>query len=395
MSLSFSPLRRRFLDPTRGSVARPNLARTPSRADDRRSLSHHEHEQGEIACTGRVRFPWCETRVAVAALARVSMARLARRAASIAFAANDPDGVRECDSADPSSSSPAAELGEAVARAEAHADALETRMASFPEPPFTAQRLVELLLYPEASGYSTPEKLRVAAEKTLAVTGMTAIAAPEGGITSGALDPAPHARRALDPVSLEQSAFVRALVREAEAEARGDESDGAPAGSSPAADGGSPARRRFRRRRRRRSRGGASGKAGGLAADIAGASPGSSASARNARGRESDRTNLRSRTRWRIASRGSPTSAPSWCRRAREKKKTARDEKATPRPTRRAAGGRRVRVSAEMPRPWKGKRRSTRRSTCKRRCKTKTYRTSNARALFFARERATRKFATV
>ena len=134
-------------------------------------LSHHEHEQGEIACTGRVRFPWCETRVAVAALARVSMARLARRAASIAFAANDPDGVRECDSADPSSSSPAAELGEAVARAEAHADALETRMASFPEPPFTAQRLVELLLYPEASGYSTPEKLRVAAEKTLAVTG--------------------------------------------------------------------------------------------------------------------------------------------------------------------------------------------------------------------------------
>ena len=162
-------------------------------------------------------FPWRETRVAVAALARVSMARLARRAASIAFAANDPDGVRECDSADPSSSSPAAELGEAVARAEAHADALETRLASFPEPPFTAQRLVELLLDPEASGYSTPEKLRVAAEKTLAVTGMTAIAAPSG-ITSGALDPAPHARRALDPVSLEQTAFVRSMVREAEAE---------------------------------------------------------------------------------------------------------------------------------------------------------------------------------
>ena len=199
------------------------------------------------------------------------MARLARRAASIAFVANDPDGVRECDSADPSSSSPAAELGEAVARAEAHADALGTRMASFPEPPFTAQRLVELLLYPEASGYSTPEKLRVAAEKTLAVTGMTAIAAPEGGITSGALDPAPHARRALDPVSLEQSAFVRALVREAEAEARGDESDGAPAGSSPAADGGSPSASEVPAETAAAFPGEAlPGKAGGLAADIAG-----------------------------------------------------------------------------------------------------------------------------
>ena len=173
------------------------------------------------------------------------MARLARRAASIAFAANDPDGVRECDSADPSYSSPAAELGEAVARAEAHADALETRLASFPEPPFTAQRLVELLLFPEASGYSTPEKLRVAAEKTLAVTGMTAIAAPSG-IVSGAPAPAPDARRALDPVSLEQSAFVRALVREAEAEARGgDEHRGraAPslAGASPPSASEAPA----------------------------------------------------------------------------------------------------------------------------------------------------------
>ena len=253
-------------------MARPNLARTPSRADDRRSLSHHEHEQGEIACTGRVRFPWCETRVAVAALARGAMARAARRAASKAFAANHPGDARECDSADPSSSSspPAAELDEAVARAEAHADALETRLASFPEPPFTAQRLVELLLDPEASGYSTPEKLRVAAEKTLAVTGMTAIAAPSG-ITSGALDPAPHARRALDPVSLEQSAFVRALVREAEAEARGDESDGAPAGSSPAADGGSPSASEVLAETAAAFPGEAlPGKAGGLAAELAG-----------------------------------------------------------------------------------------------------------------------------
>lgn len=261
-----------FIFAASSSFSRPdaNLARTPSRADDRRSLSHHEHEQGEIACTGRVRFPWCETRVAVAALARGAMARVARREASKAFAANDPGETRECDSADPSSSSPAAELDEAVARAEAHADALETRLASFPEPPFTAQRLVELLLDPEASGYSTPEKLRVAAEKTLAVTGMTAIAAPSG-ITSGALDPAPHARRALDPVSLEQSAFVRALVREAEAEARGDESDGAPAGSSPAADGGSPSASEVLAETAAAFPGEAlPGKAGGLAAELAG-----------------------------------------------------------------------------------------------------------------------------
>ena len=200
------------------------------------------------------------------------MARAARRAASKAFAANHPGDARECDSADPSSSSspPAAELDEAVARAEAHADALETRLASFPEPPFTAQRLVELLLDPEASGYSTPEKLRVAAEKTLAVTGMTAIAAPSG-IVSGAPDPAPHARRALDPVSLEQSAFVRALVREAEAEARGDESDGAPAGSSPAADGGSPSASEVLAETAAAFPGEAlPGKAGGLAAELAG-----------------------------------------------------------------------------------------------------------------------------
>ena len=265
-SSSFSRPDARF-----GGATEPR--RTPSRADDRRSLSHHEHEQGEIACTGRVRFPWCETRVAVAALARGAMARAARRAASKAFAANHPGDARECDSADPSSSSPAAELGEAVARAEAHADALETRLASFPEPPFTAQRLVELLLDPEASGYSTPEKLRVAAEKTLAVTGMTAIdanaAASEG--LAGSLEAAPHARRALDPVSLEQSAFVRALVREAEAEARGDESDGAPAGSSPAADGGSPSASEVLAEKAAAFPGEAlPGKAGGLAAELAG-----------------------------------------------------------------------------------------------------------------------------
>ena len=218
-----------------------------------------------------MRFPWCETRVAVAALARGAMARAARRAASKAFAANHPVCARAYSrSADPSSSSPAAELDEAVARADAHADALETRLASFPEPPFTAQRLVELLLDPEASGYSTPEKLRVAAEKTLAVTGMTAIAAPSG-LTSGALDPEPHARRALDPVSLEQSAFVRALVREAEAEARGDESDGAPAGSSPAADGGSPSAAEVLVETAAAFPGEAlPGKAGGLAAELAG-----------------------------------------------------------------------------------------------------------------------------
>ena len=216
-----------------------------------------------------MRFPWRETRVAVAALARGALTRAARRAASAAFAAKDSGRDPVSGTAvDPAS--PAAELDEAVSRAEAHADALEMRLVSFPEPPFTAQRLVELLLDPEASGYSTPERLRVAAEKTLAVTGMTAIAAPSG-IVSGAPDPAPHARRALDPVSLEQSAFVRALVREAEAEARGDESDGAPAGSSPAADGGSPSASEVLAETAAAFPGEAlPGKAGGLAAELAG-----------------------------------------------------------------------------------------------------------------------------
>ena len=241
------------------------------------------------------------------------MARLARRAASIAFVANDPDGVRECDSADPSSSSPAAELGEAVARAEAHADALETRMASFPEPPFTAQRLVELLLYPEASGYSTPEKLRVAAEKTLAVTGMTAIAAPEGGITSGALDPrAARAPRARPCEPRAERIRARAGARGGGGGARRRIRRSAR-GSSPAADGGSPSASEVPAETAAAFPGEAlPGKAGASPPTSRGASPGSSASARNARGRESDRTNLRSRTRWRIASRGSPTSAPSW-----------------------------------------------------------------------------------
>ena len=163
-----------------------------------------------------MRFPWRETRVAVAALARGALTRAARRAASAALAAKDSGEVPR-DAVDPPSP---AELDEAVSRADAHADALEVRLASFPEPPFTAQRLVEILLDPEASGYSTPERLRVAVEKTLAVTGMTAVAAPaaraEG--VEGSIDPAPHARRALDPVSLEQTAFVRSMVREAEAE---------------------------------------------------------------------------------------------------------------------------------------------------------------------------------
>jgi len=194
-----------------------------------------------------VRFPWRETRVAVAALARGALTRAARRAASAAFAAKD-SGRDPVSSTAVDPASPAAELDEAVSRAEAHADALEMRLVSFPEPPFTAQRLVELLLDPEASGYSTPERLRVAAEKTLAVTGMTAIdanaAASEG--LAGSLEAAPHARRALNPVSLEQSAFVRALVREAEAEARGgDEHRGraAPslAGASPPSASEAPA----------------------------------------------------------------------------------------------------------------------------------------------------------
>ena len=72
-------------------------------------------------------------------------------------------------------------------------------------------------------------------------------------------------------MSLEQSAFVRALVREAEAEARGDESDGAPAGSPPAADGGSPSASEVPVETAAAFPGEAlPGKAGGLAAELAG-----------------------------------------------------------------------------------------------------------------------------
>ena len=72
-------------------------------------------------------------------------------------------------------------------------------------------------------------------------------------------------------MSLEQSAFVRALVREAEAEARGDESDVAPAGSSPAPDGGSPSASEVPVETAAAFPGEAlPGKAGGLAAELAG-----------------------------------------------------------------------------------------------------------------------------
>ena len=166
-----------------------------------------------------MRFPWRETRVAVAALARAAFARAARRAASRAFSfADDGAGAASCGES----------LDAALSRAETHADHVEARLCSFPEPPFTAQRLVELLLDPEASGYRAPETLRRACDKLLAVTGMTAIDAGRDRThsASGALEQSAQelARRALDPVSLEQSAFVRALVGEAEAK-RGEDED--------------------------------------------------------------------------------------------------------------------------------------------------------------------------
>lgn len=166
-----------------------------------------------------MRFPWRETRVAVAALARAAFARAARRAASRAFSfADDGAGAASCGES----------LDTALSRAETHADHVEARLCSFPEPPFTAQRLVELLLDPEASGYRAPETLRRACDKLLAVTGMTAIDAGRDRThsASGALEQSAQelARRALDPVSLEQSAFVRALVGEAEAK-RGEDED--------------------------------------------------------------------------------------------------------------------------------------------------------------------------
>ena len=173
-----------------------------------------------------MRFPWRETRVAVAALARAAFTRAARRAASRAFA---DDGAGAGAFAVRASSPASLSLDAALARAETHAEHVEARLSSFPEPPFTAQRLVELLLDPEASGYRSLEPLRRACDKLLAVTGMTAIESGRDGDRihegAGALEQSGDAaRRARDPVSLEQSAFVRALVGEAELQ-RGEDED--------------------------------------------------------------------------------------------------------------------------------------------------------------------------
>ena len=174
-----------------------------------------------------MRFPWRETRVAVAALARAAFARAARRAASRAFA---DDGAGAGAFAVRASSPASLSLDAALARAETHAEHVEARLSSFPEPPFTAQRLVELLLDPEASGYRSLEPLRRACDKLLAVTGMTAIDSGRDGDRihegAGALEQSGDAARRAreDPVSLEQSAFVRALVGEAELQ-RGKDKD--------------------------------------------------------------------------------------------------------------------------------------------------------------------------
>jgi hypothetical protein len=204
-----------------------------------------------------VRFPWRETRVAVAALARAAFARAARRAASRAFAdAGAGAGAFAVRASSPASLS----LDAALARAETHAEHVEARLSSFPEPPFTAQRLVELLLDPEASGYRSLEPLRRACDKLLAVTGMTAIESGRDGDRihegAGALEQSGDAARRAreDPVSLEQSAFVRALVGEAELQRGEDEDEDCSLVREKRQKIARAARRRIHRKRRARLR---------------------------------------------------------------------------------------------------------------------------------------------
>ena len=157
-----------------------------------------------------MRFPWTEVRIAVAALTRAALTRTARVAANREAARSpSPDFPRD--------------LHEAAAHAEEHASSLCRTLDSFPEAPFTTQRLVELLLSPETF-CATPEKLLRAAEKLLAVTGMVSPASPEKALAEKALaEKALTERRPRrDPVSAEQSAFVCALVGATETRRAGD-----------------------------------------------------------------------------------------------------------------------------------------------------------------------------
>ena len=151
-----------------------------------------------------MRFPWVEVRVAVAALARDATLDLARRNASLSMNVS-------------SASNPDAALDEALRYAEGLASEIVEALTSFPEAPFTVQRLVELLLEPD-SYCATPEKLARAAGKLLVVTSMVATAAPVESYAQHVTTE--EMKHASDPLRVEQNTFFKSMVGEATEPAR-------------------------------------------------------------------------------------------------------------------------------------------------------------------------------
>ena len=149
-----------------------------------------------------MRFPWAEVRVAVAALARTQIFHLARESASREMPARavDVDTV----------------LADALASAEVLSSTVTSRIVdNHPEPPFTTQRLVELLLDADLYGGS-PTKLASALGKLLLVTSMVASGAPvdelNDELNENMKATTDEQRHAQDPTSIAQSAFVNVLV---------------------------------------------------------------------------------------------------------------------------------------------------------------------------------------
>jgi hypothetical protein len=138
-------------------------------------------------------------------------------------------------------------LASAFATGESLDDGVE-RLAraldAFREPPFTAQRLCELLLSPR-DYYGSVDKLANAVEKLLTVTGMvpSLVSPPEAGDAMD-VDENPAAVRARkDPLNVAQTAFVSSLVGAAGPAERPRQAAGAAAGAghigpSAAAGGG-------------------------------------------------------------------------------------------------------------------------------------------------------------
>lgn len=140
-----------------------------------------------------MRYAWEVTKPAMVALMRTSMKEFAR--------------VAQISGAKVDVGPPRAETASALESVDRLADDLD----SFPAPPFTSQRLCELLLSPREY-YKKIEKLVHAVEKLMNVTGtVVASNAPPDETDETELNPA-RVRHEKDPVNVEQTAFVSSLM---------------------------------------------------------------------------------------------------------------------------------------------------------------------------------------